>query len=99
MAYPKVLSFQKKRKNKNKNLQYLIKSVLKLWSHSKVLHLDLGPLVISAMLEFWNYAYRTLNLFFPPSLHLFIMYALQLKVLVGKKNRKLVFIFLFCYIG
>lgn len=65
MAYPKVLSFKKKRKNKNKNLQYLIKSVLKLWSHSKVLHLDLGPLVISAMLEFRNYAYRTLNLFSP----------------------------------
>lgn len=53
------------------------------------------------MLEFWNSAYRTLNLFFFPllllSLHLFIMYALQLKVLVGGKNMKLVFIFLLLY--
>lgn len=72
MAYPKVLSFKKKKKRKNKNLQYLIKSVLKLWSHSKVLHLDLGPLVISAMLEFWNYAYRTLNLFFPPPPYIYL---------------------------
>lgn len=56
MMYPEVLIIKK-------NLQYL-KGVLKPWSHSKILHLDSRPLVISAMLEFWNNACRTLNFFF-----------------------------------